>query len=68
MIHKVPREPLSDDLLQLCCEIAARVVAEHGDAYLPIFERMHHEAQARLRKQDIKAVALSFARAKTAVE
>jgi hypothetical protein len=47
--------------LQHLREIAAKVVALHGDVYLPIFECVHRELEARKQQTDLKALALKVA-------
>ena len=40
---------------------AALVVARHGEAYLPLFERMEHEVANLEKKEDALARALHLA-------
>ena len=42
-------------------EIAAKVVALYGDAYLPIFECVHRELEMRKQQTDLKMLALKVA-------
>lgn len=47
--------------IEVAYNIAAKVVAEFGDAYLPIFERLHAEMQKLEKDSDIKSLALKVA-------
>lgn len=46
-------EEITTELIKECYEIIARVVAVHGDHYLPLFERFHQELNARAIKQEL---------------
>ncbi len=48
--------------LRSAYEIAASMVAKHGDKYLPIFERLDKEIQTRKQQEHIKAKALEVAK------
>ena len=39
---------VSDEELKKAYEVAAKVVAIHGETYLPIFERLEREYEARM--------------------
>ena len=47
--------------LECAYKIAARIVSNFGDAYLPTFQRLHEELQTRYRQQDLKSIALNIA-------
>jgi len=55
---------ISDELLQECYQISAAIVSQHGEKYLPIFERFHKEVLLRQSKnmliQTAKNIAGSF--------
>ena len=40
---------------------AARIVSKYGDAYLPVFNRLHQEVQKQKESEEIKAIALAVA-------
>lgn len=50
--------------LRAAYEIAASMVAEHGDKYLPLFERFDREMQTRQQQEAVKSRALEVARRK----
>lgn len=52
---------MTSNNLSRCYYIAAKVVAEFGDTYLPVFERLHNEIQKHQEKSDIKSLALRVA-------
>lgn len=52
---------VSTKALEECRIIAAGVVREHGDHYLPLFERLHGELKARRSKSDLLRQALDYA-------
>jgi hypothetical protein len=54
-------EPISLEDIQRAYGIAARVIKDFGDVYLPIFQRLHEELAERKKQLDMKAVALSVA-------
>lgn len=56
----------STEELQELVQIAARIVVEHGEAYLPIFNRVHREYE--LSKQQTTAKNLAFQLAKSYAE
>lgn len=39
---------ICDEELKAAFEMSAKIVALHGEAYLPIFERLEREYEARL--------------------
>lgn len=41
--------------------IAAKIVAKHGDTYLPLFIRVHEELEKSRLQNDMKAIALKIA-------
>ena len=44
-------ETVSDDELKKAYETAALVVTKYGDKYLPIFERLEREYEARMQNK-----------------
>ena len=44
---------------------AADIVAKHGDAYLPIFERFEREVAKQARQSDARARALAVAKSQS---
>ena len=42
---------VSDEELRKAYEVAAKVVALHGETYLPIFERLEREYEARMQSK-----------------
>jgi hypothetical protein len=59
----VPKQDKKNSLtleeLERCYIIAARVVAEFGDTYLPLFERMHREVEMAKKASELKRLALA---------
>tara|TARA_B100000073_G_C23739521_1_gene573308 strand:- start:3654 stop:3851 length:198 start_codon:yes stop_codon:yes gene_type:complete len=55
---------VSDEELRKAYEVAAKVVALHGETYLPIFERLEREYEARMQSKKAleraKAIAQSI--------
>jgi len=51
-------------VLKEAYQTAAKVVADHGDVYLPIFERLHNEIEQRKARDTMlaKAQAVAFDR------
>jgi len=49
------------DELKAIYFIAAKVVAQHGEKYLPVFNRLHEEIKRLEKEQDIKSIALQVA-------
>lgn len=52
---------LTDEMMEEAYAIMAKVVRDHGDKYLPLFQRLHDERAARKAKQDLKNIALQVA-------
>lgn len=50
--------------LRAAYETAAGMVADHGDKYLPLFERLDQAMQERQHQESVKARALEVARRK----
>lgn len=50
--------------LRAAYETAAGMVADHGDKYLPLFERLDHAMQERQHQESVKARALEVAKRK----
>lgn len=44
---------VSDEVLHECYKVAACIVVEYGDMYLPIFERFNEEVQLRRAKYSL---------------
>lgn len=47
--------------IETCYIIMARIVRDHGDEYLPVFQRMHEERELFNANQDLKSKALQVA-------
>lgn len=56
-------EGITVEELQASYRSAAKIVARYGDAYLPVFKRLHEEVQKLERASEIKTIALSVASA-----
>jgi hypothetical protein len=54
-------EEVSSEDLRTAYQVAAQLVASHGDEYLPLFERLDQEVQQRDEKETIKHRALAVA-------
>lgn len=54
-------EGVSDDEIEECYSIIAKIIRDHGDTYLPIFKRVHEEREKRKTMQDLKSIALRVA-------
>jgi len=52
---------ITTEELKHAYKTAAHIVALYGDKYLPGFQRLHDELEARTRLSDIKSVALRVA-------
>ena len=52
---------ISDELLHQAYQAAARIVADHGPKYLPVFERMHKEVEARNSSNNLLNLAMCVA-------
>lgn len=57
-------EGITEEQLREAYKIAADIVARYGDAYLPVFERLHKEVQKLNVASDLKSIALNIASAK----
>ena len=55
------RDSISDKELKKAYLQAAKVVADHGEKYLPIFERMQEEYQMQQKKSALIKRAVSLA-------
>jgi len=53
---------MKEDDLDRCYRIMASVVRKHGDDFLPIFERLHKEIQAREERNKLKEIANTVAK------
>jgi hypothetical protein len=54
-------DEITDEVIERCYRIAAKVVAVHGNNYLPIFERMKQEKENREKVKVLKKLALNIA-------
>lgn len=52
---------VTDEQVDKAYGIMARIVRDYGDAYLPIFKRLHEEREARKAKGDLRNIALQIA-------
>jgi hypothetical protein len=52
---------IKDEQLLKCYHIAARIVSLYGDAYLPVFKRLHKEVEMRKANDELMTVALNLA-------
>mgnify|MGYP001314002769 CR=1 FL=1 len=52
-------QAVSLDDLQTAYEVAAQLVVDHGDQYLPLFERLDQEVQLRQERDTLKDRALA---------
>lgn len=62
MIVKV--DGITIEQLREAYQIAAEVVARYGDAYLPVFNRLHQEMEKVKEMERMKSLALNVAIAK----
>jgi hypothetical protein len=53
---------VTDEILHDCYAVMAEVVTRYGDTYLPIFERIHKELEARKKRQALLDKALRLSR------
>jgi hypothetical protein len=54
-------EGITEKQLLEAYRIAAEIVSRYGDAYLPVFERLHMEVQKLNATSDLKSIALIMA-------
>jgi hypothetical protein len=59
---------ISKDQLMNCYRLAAQVASIYGDAYLPVFQRLHDEVEKTKRNADIKSIAMLIATCNNDVE
>lgn len=52
---------VSDEEVEKAYKIMAAVIRDHGDKYLPVFQRLHEEYEQRKAKRDLKNLALQVA-------
>lgn len=52
---------VSDEEVEKAYKIMAGVIRDHGDKYLPVFQRLHEEYEQRKAKRDLKNLALQIA-------
>lgn len=52
---------VTDQEIEKAYRIVAGIVRDFGDQYLPIFQRLHEEREARKAKCDLKNIALQVA-------
>jgi hypothetical protein len=61
-VKKVQYEhEITDEMIEECYKTAAKIVKQYGEAYLPIFERMHAEREKRQKNRDLMELALGVA-------
>lgn len=53
---------VTDEQVDKAYSIMARIVRDYGDAYLPVFKRLHEEKEARKANFDLRNIALDVAR------
>jgi hypothetical protein len=53
------KKGLTLEELEECYIIAARVVADYGDVYLPVFERMKNELEKARKAEGLRALAIA---------
>lgn len=53
---------VTDEQVDKAYSIMARIVRDYGDAYLPVFKRLHEEKEARKAQCDLMNIALDVAR------
>lgn len=55
------KNSVTDEMLEQAYIIMAKIIRDHGEKYLPVFNRLHKEREARKAKQDLKNIALQIA-------
>src|SRR5690606_19839414 len=60
-IRMQKQKAVTDDQVEKAYSIIARIVRDYGDAYLPMFTRLHEEREARNAKSALKHIALQVA-------
>lgn len=55
--HNIRDEDVTDTMLEECYIMMANIVKDHGELYLPIFERLHEELKIRKSKKDLIGLA-----------
>ena len=58
------KQDITDDLLQDCYVLLANIIDRHGNAYLPIFERLHVEIENREKQREMLQKARTISRGK----
>ena len=58
-------EDITDEILKECYVTMARIVNQHGERYLPIFERIHAEIENRNAKRKLLEAALKISKNST---
>lgn len=58
-------DPLSLTDIKLIYQQAADIVAMHGEAYLPIFERIEREYKSQMKNRDVLTRAIQISKSKT---
>ena len=64
---KTPTKPIRHEkdvtlpMLKEAYTVAAKAVADHGEVYLPIFERLHNEIEERQARDKMLAAAIEIA-------
>lgn len=59
---------ISKEQLINCYRLAARIVSLYGDAYMPVFQRLHVEAEKTKRNADLKSLAMLIATCNNDIE
>ncbi len=59
VLKQATKKGLTLEELERCYIIAARIVADYGDAYLPVFERMKYELEKAKKTEGLKALAIA---------
>jgi hypothetical protein len=52
---------LSDELVEEAYITMAQIIRDHGDKFLPVFQRIHEIREQRKAKRDLKNIALQIA-------
>jgi hypothetical protein len=58
---------ITKEQLMKCYHLAASIVSLYGDAYLPIFKRLHDEVEKIKCNENIKTLALTVASCNTVI-
>jgi len=58
------KKDITDDLLEGCYVLLADIISRHGNAYFPIFERLHIEIETREKQKEMLIKAKNISRGK----